>query len=343
MKGNLMAYYFKNLVFEGGGVKGIAYVGALNVLEERGVLPNIERIGGTSAGAIAAVLVALNFTTEEIQDILWKMEFEKFMDSDTGLLRNSYRILQSFGWCKGDYFKNWMGKIIQQKTGSAKTSFKELEAMKEKKNFRSLYLMGTNLATSFPIIFSADNEKKAAIPIVDAVRISMSIPFFFTAPIDKSMGEVFSDGGLLDNYPVKLFDRKKYAPSGNYTETDYYKRTNERLPEPEQLAYNKETLGFRLATQEQISLLDDGVEPRPQKISSVIDYTKAVIQALLAVQENSHLHKDDWDRTVYIDTLTVKTTDFNITNQNKRDLVDSGAKGTEAYFRWYDNATERYN
>ncbi len=51
-----MTYQFRNLVFEGGGVKGIAYVGAIKVLEEKGIMPNIVRVGGTSAGAINAVL-----------------------------------------------------------------------------------------------------------------------------------------------------------------------------------------------------------------------------------------------------------------------------------------------
>ena len=45
-----MAYQFRNLVFEGGGVKGIAYVGAMDVLQKNGVLKNIQRVGGTSAG-----------------------------------------------------------------------------------------------------------------------------------------------------------------------------------------------------------------------------------------------------------------------------------------------------
>ena len=51
-----MAYHFKNLVFEGGGVKGIAYIGAMQVLKDKGILPAIERVGGTSAGAINATL-----------------------------------------------------------------------------------------------------------------------------------------------------------------------------------------------------------------------------------------------------------------------------------------------
>lgn len=342
-KGGRMAYHFRNLVFEGGGVKGIAYVGALKALEEKEVLQKIERVGGTSAGAIVAVLVSLGFTTEEIQKKLWEMEFGKFADSSKGFLRNAHRILQSFGWCKGDYFKDWMGAILREKTQNSRISFAELEAMKKTEGYRSLYLMGTNLSTSFPVIFSAENEKYARMPIVEAVRISMSIPFFFTAPRDKTAGTVYSDGGLLDNYPVKLFDMKKYSSPGKYTETDYYRRINAKRSETEQLVYNKETLGFRLSTKEQIAMLEEGGEPSSQKITSVMDYTKAVIQAMLAVQENGHLHKDDWDRTVYIDTLGVKTTDFSIGPMEKRALITSGSDGTKAYFKWYDGATNRCN
>jgi len=44
-----MQYHFKNLIFEGGGVKGIAYVGAMEVLEQKAILKQIARVGGTSA------------------------------------------------------------------------------------------------------------------------------------------------------------------------------------------------------------------------------------------------------------------------------------------------------
>ena len=53
-------YPFRNLIFEGGGVKGIAYSGALAVLEQRGILRRIKRVGGASAGAINASLLALD-------------------------------------------------------------------------------------------------------------------------------------------------------------------------------------------------------------------------------------------------------------------------------------------
>ena len=69
-----MAYAFKNLIFEGGGVKGIAYVGAIRELENRQIMKNIKRVGGTSAGAINAVLLTLGYTLKDTQKILMELE-----------------------------------------------------------------------------------------------------------------------------------------------------------------------------------------------------------------------------------------------------------------------------
>ncbi|KFO67772.1 phospholipase, partial [Smithella sp. SCADC] len=54
-----MAHY-RNLVFKGGGVRGIAYLGALQYLYEHNYMQHVERVAGTSAGAITALATALN-------------------------------------------------------------------------------------------------------------------------------------------------------------------------------------------------------------------------------------------------------------------------------------------
>jgi NTE family protein len=61
---------------------------------------------------------------------------------------------------------------------------------------------------------------------------------------------------------------------------------------------------------------------------------------VLNVQVNQHLHSDDWQRTVYIDTLDVKTTDFDLSDPKKRELIRSGKQGVETYFAWYDQAAK---
>ncbi|HXK95582.1 MAG TPA: patatin-like phospholipase family protein, partial [bacterium] len=90
---------FRNLVFEGGGVKGIAYAGALEFLDQKGdILPEIRRVAGTSAGAITAAILALGARSQEIKEIVGGTDFRKFMDDSFGLVRDTRRLLNSYGW-----------------------------------------------------------------------------------------------------------------------------------------------------------------------------------------------------------------------------------------------------
>ena len=57
----------ENLVFEGGGVRGIAFTGAIQCLEEKGILKNVKRFAGSSAGALAATMLALNYNASEFK------------------------------------------------------------------------------------------------------------------------------------------------------------------------------------------------------------------------------------------------------------------------------------
>jgi len=339
-----MGYNFRNLVFEGGGVKGIAYLGALEVLTEKEIISRIQRIGGTSAGAINSTLLGLGFTLDETRDILWGLNFNQLMDDSWGVIRDTNRLIEQFGWYKGDFFRAWIGKLINEKTGNSESTFADMEAMKEKRGFKSLYFMGTNLSTSFSEVFSAEHTPRMC--VADAVRISMSIPLFFAAK-RSSRGDVYVDGGVLNNYPVKLFDRKKYMESDNFTETEYYKRINsgfEKADRPiSSYVYNKETLGFRLDTKDKISVFRDHAEPPHNKIDNFFDYTWGLIHTVLEAQQSSHLHGDDWARTVYIDTLGISTTDFDLSDIRKNDLVESGKQGAIDYFAWYDNPDAKPN
>ena len=339
-----MTYNFRNIVFEGGGVKGIAYIGALEVLEEKEILSRIQRLGGTSAGAINAIILGLGFTRDEMKDILWDLDFNKFMDDSWGIILDATRLIEEYGWYKGDFFRDWIGQLIKEKTGNSESTFADIEAMKKKRGFKSVYLMGTNLSTSFSEVFSAEHTPRLC--VADAVRISMSIPLFFASK-RSTRGDVYVDGGLLDNYPVKLFDRKKYLKSKNFKEPKYYKRINQQFKNAERpisrYVYNKETLGFRLDTKEEISVFRDHAEPPHNKIDSFFDYTWALIHTVLEAQQSSHLHNDDWARTIYIDTIGVKTTDFNLSDVKKQELLESGKQGAADYFDWYDNPEAKPN
>jgi NTE family protein len=338
-------YQFRNLVFEGGGVKGIAYVGAMEQLAQRQVLNQIVRVGGTSAGAINAVLMGLNYSLEETRNLLWDLNFNNFMDDSWGIVRDAERLIESFGWYKGDFFRTWIGSAIKAKTGNSESTFADLEATKEKKGFKSIYFMGTNLSTRFSEVFSPEHTPRMC--VADAVRISMSIPLFFAAK--RSMrGDIYVDGGVLDNYPVKLFDREKYleTPQGG-RRTPYYDSINagfitlDRPSSP--YIFNKQTLGFRLDSKQEISCFRDQAEPVHRTIESFFDYALALIGAMTEAQQSMHLHSDDWQRTIYIDTLGVGTTQFDISDDLKKKLVQSGSDGVIAYFDWYDKTATAAN
>jgi NTE family protein len=104
-----MTAQFRNLVFEGGGVKGIAYVGAIQVLAQRGALTGIRRVGGTSAGAINALILTLGYDLGEQKTILESTDFSRFMDDSFGVIRDIRRLATKFGWYKGDFFSGWIG------------------------------------------------------------------------------------------------------------------------------------------------------------------------------------------------------------------------------------------
>ncbi len=66
-----------------------------------------------------------------------------------------------------------------------------------------------------------------------------------------------------------------------------------------------------------------------------------LIETVLGSQDSRHLHSDNWQRTIYIDTLGVGTTDFDLSDSKKKALVESGKTNTKKYFEWYDDVRNK--
>ena len=339
-----MSYHFKNLVFEGGGVKGIAYVGAMEVLDKEGILNNIERVAGTSAGAMVAVLVGLKYSAEEVKDVLWHLDFKNFMDKSGFFPTNTARLLKEYGWYKGDFFRQTMADLIQRKTGNGEITFGELAATKK---YREIYLVGANLSSGLSELFS--HKTTPQMKVADAARISMSIPLFFASVKGgKNKEHLYVDGGLLENYPIKTFDQVEFIANANsIRRTEYYETINTKCVQKgsakTEYVYNKETLGFRLDSSDEISMYLGKGSAEYTKIKNFLGYTKALVTTLIDFQNNVHLHSDDWQRTIYIDTLGVGSVDFDISDDKKTDLLNSGKQYTESYLEWYNNDEEKAN
>ncbi|MGV8261127.1 hypothetical protein, partial [Pseudomonas aeruginosa] len=77
-----------------------AYGGALELLEAKGIMPQIKQTSGASAGAIAALLVGLGCSSADVTKILSAMDFKKFLDYNGGFfgtLHDAYRLFNQYG------------------------------------------------------------------------------------------------------------------------------------------------------------------------------------------------------------------------------------------------------
>jgi len=313
---------FENLVFEGGGIKGIAYAGAIGVLEAKGIMPGIRRVAGTSAGAITATLLALGPGAAEIQDILHATRFSSFEDASLGVVRNSWRLLHRYGWYKGDAFSTWAKQQIAALGGDAGLTFAALAARAKEtpEKYRELYMIGTDLSAQKAVVYSA--ERTPDTPIWQALRISMSLPLVFASM--KSDRDICVDGGLSWNYPLDLFDHPRYK-AGAEGESD--------AP-----LYNTATLGFRVDSRAEIQAERSHFNLPRAEVHNLVDYLKALAGFAIDMANHAHLKDADWHRTVFIDSQGVGTTDFGIDEKQQMALIDSGRQGAEDYLQWFENA-----
>ncbi|MGK7392743.1 MAG: patatin-like phospholipase family protein [Candidatus Cyclobacteriaceae bacterium M2_1C_046] len=326
-----MQYNFQNLVFEGGGVKGIAYGGALEKLEQKGILSNIKRVAGTSAGAINATLLALGFSHKEVSDVIANTNFKTFEDKSGWFVPEITRFFKTYGWYRGKKFLDWMGDLIGEKTGEQNFTFKDLHKniTNGKAGFRDLYIVATNLSKQKYILFSYKTTPD--VPIREAVRMSMSIPLYFQAfPYKK---DIMADGGVAYNYPVNLFDHVEFLSNPeNGDQVSYSQKQG--------YCFNHETLGFRLDSTQVINYALDDWSLQPVEISGIKGYCTGLISFMMEMANKRHLHQNDWNRTIFIDTLDVMTTDFDLKPVKIEALIESGRKGVVKYFEWRDKDPE---
>ena len=108
---------FVDLVFEGGGVKGIGLAGALATLEERGYRP--QNVAGTSAGAINASLLAAGYSAEELREIIISLDYRQFKDrgweDKVPLIERSLSLLLDLGLYEGTRFYEWIKERLEAK------------------------------------------------------------------------------------------------------------------------------------------------------------------------------------------------------------------------------------
>jgi NTE family protein len=321
---------YKNLALEGGGIRGIAYAGAFKVLEEKGILQNIENVAGSSAGAIAGLLISVGYNAAEIDSILMSLPFQKFNDGKGGLIGKYRRIKNKYGVYKGDKFEDWISSLLLTKTGNANLTFKDLHNKKnESSKYKNLYITGTNISKQRLEIFSFETTPN--FKISTAVRISGGIPLYFSPIVlDDSLKPVkkndttrfvnfYVDGGMMCNYPISLFDTCKLGGNPLFCNN---------------LLFNKQTLGIKLERQEQIDnfLKNDITIPNynPKKFK---EYLAAYGNLQMEVMERKYPNlENEMGRSIYISYGNISPRIKRMSIKNKRLLYNNGVIGANRFF-----------
>ena len=87
-----MSNVIKCIVFSGGGIKGLSYIGCLKYLEEINIYPQLDCLVGTSAGGMVALLYNLGYKYQELSDILCSIDFKTLHDITTDGIFNYFKL-----------------------------------------------------------------------------------------------------------------------------------------------------------------------------------------------------------------------------------------------------------
>lgn len=293
---------YADLVCKGGGVKGIALVGALSFFEEQGYI--WKNVAGTSVGSIVASLVAVGYNANEIKDIMYSLDYSNLADKDKlqsiPFLGPITSLFISKGLHAGDYVENFLSEKFEQK---GKKYFRDIIYDGRSK----LKVIATDVTRHKLITLPDDlieyNINPLDFEIAKAVRMSLSIPFFYD-PIILNINEnpcYIVDGGLLSNFPIWIFDVDDKP----------------RWP----------TFGLNLY---------NNVQKPNNNPNGFIPFLIDVVETSLATSEDIYFKDCDAIRIVNIPTLGINTVDFDITKTQMDNLFKSGYTSAKSFLKNWD-------
>ena len=183
--------YKKILVLSGGGVKGISHVGTLRGLEEKGYLKKFKILAGSSVGALVISMYLVGYTPDELYKFISKFEIHRVKSL------NIFNFLKVFGLDNGSRVIYVLKRLIQAKTNKPLMTLKDLYNLSGKKLILTTVCLNT-METCY-----LSHETHPNLPLYLAIRMSISIPWFFT-PVSYN-NRLYVDGGVKGNYPIQLF------------------------------------------------------------------------------------------------------------------------------------------
>lgn len=289
------------LLCAGGGVRCIAFIGIFKKLEEliknKVEVPKIDikTVAGVSAGSIFGLLYILGYTSREMEDEILHKKLDQLKDI------KFMNFLNKYGLDSGNNIMLWIESLMVKKEFSGNLTFEEL-FNKTGKNFQ---VYAANLNKYSFVEFS--NKCTPKLKVLDAIRMSISIPFMFTINkfnVEKcdlnSDGDICVDGGLIQSYPIHLFEDSLDT-----------------------------LLGFKL-----ISNGECESHQVDEKIENIESYIFHILSCFMVQRERKiTMNKDYRDHTIFVETQGItQTVNFGLSPLDKKKLIDIGYKTATKYF-----------
>ncbi|WLR56375.1 patatin-like phospholipase family protein [Mesobacillus subterraneus] len=285
-------------VFSGGGIKGLALVGACAAIEERGF--RFKRVAGTSAGSLIAGLIAAGYTSTEMANLLDELDLKKFLDSRKTIFPSALTkwlfVYWRLGLYKGDELECWIAEIL---TARGLRTFGDLAP-------DALRVIASDLTNGRLLILPDDLPKYGVdprtFPVARAIRMSCSLPFFFE-PVklrDRVGNNIVVDGGVLSNFPMWLFDKdnvKKVRP----------------------------VLGVKLS--------QNLIQQPTNKIKNALNMFEALFETMKDAHDSRYISRKHEKNIIFVPTEGNLTTEFQLSDEKKQELIDLGKKNAEKFFK----------
>jgi NTE family protein len=320
-----------DLVLEGGGVKGVGLVGAVDQLMRSGY--TVERVAGTSAGSIAGAFLAAGLNAEQLTEAMDCLQYERVPDrGPPGLpvVSEGFSLLRNGGAYEGDYVRDFVFETLK---GFGVSTFGDLRwtdagadlNLLDNQQYK-LVVMATDVTRGrllrLPWDYRLLNLNPDEQIVADAVRASMSIPLFFE-PVtihDGKTGEVTTlvDGGVLSNFPVEIFDR-----------------TDGKAP-------RWPTFGIQILPDLPVGsaqLLPPIAHPalRTLRLFPAGRVLEQVVATAIVGNDQTHLEQPCVGRrTIRVDTAGIGIVEFDASAKKREMVVANGAKSAEQFLRTWD-------
>lgn len=313
-----------DLVLEGGGVKGAGLAGAVSVLARD---HDFHRVAGTSAGAIVAAFVAAG-RTAELERLTIETDFADFLDEGVGgrflgPLGNGLDMMLREGIYRGRVLYQWLRDNLAD-AGVTTWGDLRLPGATRRTPIEHRYrlvVIVSDVSRGRMLRLPWDYERLLGVapdgmPVADAIRASASIPFFFRPwrlPVDPRLTGgrrqlVLTDGGMLSNYPIALFDDEPDHP----------------------------TIGVKLSARMSLA------QPRWQDSDNPVSLARALIATMTNAHDQIHVDQPSVaSRTIFVETSGVRSTDFRLEPETKRRLFDNGTGAAEEFLADWDYAAWR--